>query len=82
MSKDIIIKELNEIEKQWLLQELANMKFSEIVNYNYEKNESMNTVYTYETITIIRRRKKINLRMQEECKKIGKKIIEDAHKVK
>jgi len=57
-----IINEFNDVDKQFLLQQLRVMKGSEIVKYNYEKNVSLDKEYDYETITIVRRLKKINLK--------------------
>ena len=64
-----IISELSEVSKQFLLQQLGVMREAEIVKYNYEKNVSLNKEYDYETITIVRRLKKINLQAWVEVKK-------------
>ena len=63
-----IIAELSEMQKQFLLRQLGVMIESEIVKYNYEKNLSIKGEYDYETITIVRRRKKINLMVLVETK--------------
>ena len=56
-----IVTFISEIEKQWFLQQLEVMENSEIINYDYEKNLSISNDYDYETITIVRRKKKIKL---------------------
>jgi len=60
-----ILKEISEIEKQFLLQELKNVNVTEITKYEYEKHRGLNDEDNWEKIVIIRKPKKLNLTEKE-----------------